>query len=102
MKHTHNKVREELWLQGLISDAEVIEREASMVAEQQGDHSHSPRAWGHSGSLSRRFSRTMVEEEILTDQVTLYERGTTSDTFTLILQGKVLIRTGYSLPGSEM
>jgi hypothetical protein len=38
----------------------------------------------------------MVEEEILTDQVTLYERGTTSDTFTLILQGKVLIRTGIS------
>ena len=87
-------------LQGLISHAEVVEREAGNGLEQPGDSSHSPAAitWGRSSSLASRFSRSLIEEEDPADEVTLYEQGKPSDTFTLILQGKVLIRTGGALP----
>lgn len=82
----------QLYVQGLISHAEVIERELSSPAEHTGEHNPSPgTSWGQGNSLSSRFSRSALSEA---QQVTLYERGVPSDTFTLILQGKVLIRTG--------
>ena len=87
-------------VQGLISHAEVVEREAGNGLEQPGDANHSPGAitWGRSSSLASRFSRSLIEEEDPADEVTLYEQGKPSDTFTLILQGKVLIRTGAPSP----
>ena len=86
-------------MQGLISHAEVVEREAGNGLEQPGDSNHSPAAtWGRSTSLTSRFSRSLIEEADPADEVTLYEQGQPSDTFTLILQGKVLIRTGGPPP----
>lgn len=81
-------------VQGLISHAEVIEREPGSPVEHTAEHNPSPSTnWGQGNSLSSRFSRALSLDE---GQVTLYERGRASDTFTLILQGKVLIRTGKS------
>lgn len=47
--------------------------------------------------MQSRFSRLAARATGGDDQVTLYERGVPTDTFTLILQGKVLIRTGDPL-----
>lgn len=78
-------------VQGLISHAEVIEREHVTPPEPVGErNSPTGNSWSHASSLGSRLSKLAPEE----GQVTLYERGVPSDTFTLILQGRVLIRTG--------
>ena len=86
--------------QGLISHAEVIELELHTGTEGNDESASSPpSSRGHSLSLTSRFSfltqRSGTGEVASSkDEVTLYERGQPTDTFTLILQGKVLIRTG--------
>lgn len=85
-----------LTIQGLISHAEVIELEQTSSEEHPGEVSQSPAAsWTRPESLSSRFSRAVSDHEA--DQAVLYERGVPSNAFTLILQGKVLIRTGLAL-----
>ena len=85
-------------LQGLISHAEVLEIEALVPSDRGGDKSQSPPgSRGASLSLTSRLSRQSTHGSPNSeDQITLYEHGKHTDTFTLILQGKVLIRTGES------
>lgn len=87
-------------VQGLISHAEVIELEAVSGEEGSSGGDHSPAAkWAgreYPESLSSRVSKS-TDPEHTSRQVVLYERGNPTDAFTLILQGKVLIRTGAQI-----
>lgn len=99
--------------QGLIDRAEVVERELPHPQRDLSQSVHSPHPLGAAGNgatvspagvgewvLSRMMSRAVsssawedgVAEEV--PPLVLYERGEPSDAFTLILQGRVLIRTG--------
>ncbi|BDA50022.1 Metal transporter CNNM4 [Coccomyxa sp. Obi] len=103
-------MRYDLPLKGLISHAEIIERHAPEATPVDHGFSSSPSRLLSSGSLegtvgewaaartSSRMSLDMAASGSSSDageaSVVLYTRGEPSDTFTLILQGKALIRTG--------
>lgn len=112
-------VNRELLLQGLISHAEVLEKEThhrgspSEAAGGIDSLSSSPPVGSHGahgtpidsnrllsrGSLSYQLNQWEGghEPDAREDALLLYEHGQACDVFTLLLQGKALIRTGVPL-----
>mmetsp|Transcript_7419 Transcript_7419/g.21935 ORF Transcript_7419/g.21935 Transcript_7419/m.21935 type:complete len:754 (-) Transcript_7419:297-2558(-) len=78
-------------LKGLIRHSEVMEREAPSG---EGGGGALQRALSHSVSLGEVAGSAFQELALADPQLVLYRRGERSGTFTLILQGRVLIHTG--------